>query len=216
MIQYEPFKTLPISDFYDELRFEYPDIPEQLFNYYLVQTAITMAKRGNLIRRRAVISTHHGVTRHAIPDTDELVLSDILSIRVAPGDCGPSRNIVRAFTPPEGATACCGKDVAWFDTQDNVLHVAPAYCHSNIYLTMAVSPQQGACTLPAVYKTEYLSTLLAGTRSAILRITGRPWTSLQLSQIYENDFFDRLKQDSIRVARNKMKGAIKMNFGRAL
>ena len=77
MVLYEAFRTRPLSDFHAELSFEFPTLPEALFDYYLIRTAIDMAKRGNLIRRRAVLTAQHGVTRYRLVSPDQLAAASI-------------------------------------------------------------------------------------------------------------------------------------------
>ena len=84
MVLYEAFRTRPLSDFHAELSFEFPTLPEALFDYYLIRTAIDMAKRGNLIRRRAVLMAQHGVTRYRLVSPDKFELLHIMNIRREP------------------------------------------------------------------------------------------------------------------------------------
>lgn len=214
-IIFEQYKQRPLTDFHAELRFEFPNIPTQLFDYYLVKAAIRMAKSGNIIRRRAVLDAQHGVTRYRLQAPDGLTVHSLLGVRSAP-DCGcGSRHVTRAFDPPEGACAC-GHDVAWLDYANKELHVLPPFCHGRYYLLMAVTPDRGACSLPEEYYNEYMDALLMGTKSGILLITGRPWTNLQLGNAYETEFLSMTSVAAIDTATQGQRGSVKMNFGRVM
>lgn len=215
MVIYEPFKTLPLSEFHEELRFELPNLPPQVFDYYLVKTAITMAKKGNLIRRHAIIDAEPCVTRYRLESPDGMAISGIMDIRsVASCNCG-SKVVTRSFAPPEGAFSCC-REHAWYDDVEGVLHIAPKYLCGRFYIALAVTPKMGACTLPEAFYAEHLDTLLLGTKGSIMLITGRPWTNLQIGQGYYNEFRQRLSEDSVAVATHKMRGAVRMQFGKVM
>lgn len=214
-VVYEPFRTIPLAELSDELRFEFPDLPTQLFDHYLLKCAIIMAKKGKLVRRRAIVNARHGVTRYALMSPDGMEICAILSIRNEP-ICGKyDYEVPRSFTPPVGVRDCA-REIAWYDDLEKVLHIEPRYCHGRYHVEMAVTPTMNDCELPEVYKTEFLDTLTVGARAHIMLISGRPWTNLQLGQAYYRDFMERIGMDSTDAATHKMRGAIHMNFGRAL
>lgn len=215
MVVFERFKSRPISDFHDELRFEFPNLPSQLFDYYLVKSAITMAKTGNLIRRRAIIHAESGVTRYRLESPDGMDICGIMGIHHMP-DCGCHRTeVTRTFAPPVGAMSC-KRDVAWYDDTEDVLYVEPSFCYGKLYVELSVSPSAGACELPEAYFTEHLDTLIMGTKGAIMLITGRPWTNLRVGQAYQNEFLQRITQENVRVMTHKQRGSVKMTFGRVM
>ena len=213
-VVYNPFKTVPLGDFLEELRFEFPDLPDELFRYYLVKAARIMARDGKLIRRRAIIRTQHCVTRYALGSPDGLEICGILSIKAAPcGGC--EHSVTRYFVPP--VTSCsCSPENASFDPQDNVLHLRSPFTEAAYHIELAVCPAKDACELPEIYMSEHLDTLVTGARAYILLIPNRPWTNLNLGQAYMNDFMERVSRSGIDTASHKMRGSLKMNFGRAL
>lgn len=221
MVIYEPFPMIPLTELHEELRFEYPDLPAQLFDYYLTRTAVDMAERGNLIRRRVAIELEPGVTRYALRSPDGLRLWAILGIWHS--NCGSldcdAREVRRSFSPPHDAIWCgCGdkRHLVWWDVQEQTLHVNMG-CHGGvIYVTIAVVPDRKTCELPKVYQEEYLEALLMGTRSAIMLITGRPWTNLRLGGQLRNEYLGMVQHLAGDALLKQQRGVIKMNFGRAL
>lgn len=215
MVTYEPFKTLPLVDFQEELRFEFPDLPRELFDYHMLKAARFMAKKGNLIRRTAIIEAQHCVTRYRLESPDGMEICSIMDIRAASHcHCG-NFAVTRSFAPPEGAYSC-RKEHAWFDPQDEVLHVSPHACHGFYFVHMAVAPTLKTCELPEPFYTDFLETLMLGTRANIMMVTGRAWSNLQLGQTYYNEFLDRINGNAIEVLTHKMRGAVKMEFGRVM
>lgn len=214
-VVFEAFRNRPVSDFYEELRFEFQNLPDQLFHYYLVKTARQMANDGGLIRRRAVIHTQHCVTRYRLESPDGMEIGGILSIHSLPCGACTGHQVIRSFTPPDHA-CCCGREIAWYDDLEKVLHIHDPYTFGKYFVSMYVLPQRDACELPTEFYDDYLETLLLGTKAHILLIQGRPWTNMQLGQGFYNEFLSRVKSDGLEVATHKMRGGVKMNFGRAL
>lgn len=214
MIIFEPYKSRPLSEFYDELRFEFPDLPSQLFDHYLIRTARTMAMQGNLIRRHAFIEARHGVNRYRLESPDGMEICGVLSIRHNPACSCLSTEIRRSFAEPEGFFSC-HREIAWND-DDGVIHLHPQYCHGIYHLTLSVTPSTGACELPERYFTHHLQTLNMGTKASLLLLSGRPWSNLSLGSNYYNEFLDRIKREAIDTATHKMRGSVKMQFGRVL
>lgn len=220
MVIYEPFPMIPLTELHEELRFEYPDLPAELFDYYLTRTAVDMAERGNLIKRRAAIELEPGVSRYALRSPDDLKLWAILGIwhsQCGNPECGISE-VRRSFLPPQNAVWCgCGENrkLVWWDVQEQVLHVNMCSC-GMLYISIAVVPDRKTCKLPRIFQEEYLETLLLGTRSAIMLITGRPWTNLRLGGQLRTEYLNMIKALSIDSLVKQQRGAIRMNFGRAL
>ena len=214
MIVYEQSRTLPITDFYEELQFEFPSLPPQLFEYYVRRAARMMVQKAHLVRRRLILIADPGVTRYAVDLPDGLELNSILGIRRVNG-CGDiGSEVPRSFDPPETSCACHG--VAWYDPQEKVLHLDDGYCNVRFYVTMSVMPSDKTCSLPAEFKEDLLPTLMMGTKGMILMITGRPWTNLRVGQACYNEFLQLTAAEGVRMATNKQAGAVRMQFGRAL
>lgn len=212
-IQYEPFKLRPLSDFRAELNFEFPELPDQLWDYYLVKTAITMAKRGNFVRRRIVLKAQSGVTRYSLRSPDGLDICGILSARIAQcGDCGPVI-MRRSFSPPDDAAPCC-RDTVWYDPYEDVLHIDGAHYPGLYFITVAVAPKMGACELPEVFYTELLTPLLYGTKGSVLMLSGKSWTNLPLGKSYMEEFMKQIGDAAQDFLTRKHRGIIRMNFGR--
>lgn len=213
---YEPYKTVPLAEFHSELLFEFRDIPSPLFDYYIIKAARKMAEDGHLIRRRAVLHTQPCVTRYRLNSPDGLDICGILSIHAHHcGDCAP-HSVKRSFDPPADSHRCCGRESAWYDDAERVLHIKHPFFPGQYFISMAVRPSRDACELPVEYLDNYLETLLMGTKAYILMLTGRPWTNLQLGNAYLKAFAEEIAANAIDTHTHKQRGSIRMNFGRAL
>lgn len=222
MVIYEPYPTIPLKDLHDELRFEYPDLPSQLFDYYILRTAVDMAERGNLLRRRIALELEPRVTRYALRSPDDLKIWAILGVWHSGSgslDCGVSY-LSRALQPPPDAcwwgNSQANRSKVWWDSLEQVLHVSMCGCSGILYITLAVVPDRKACELPQIYREEYLEALMLGTRSAIMLITGRPWTNLRLGGQLRTEYIEAVKALSVNNMTQQQRGAMRINFGRAL
>lgn len=205
MVQYERFQMLPLSEFHDELRFEYPNLPGQLFDYYLLKTAIKMARDGNILRRRARIDVQPNVPNYNIDLPDGLSLIGILDATHEHCERPAKRGLTHM---------CCGRENIWFDDIENEINFDNIA--GTMWLLISVAPKQTACELPIEYKEKYLDTLVTGTRAAIMMITGRPWSNLQLGAALEQRFKQMVSNDAVELLTHKQRGGIHMNFGRVL
>ena len=212
---FEPFKTVPLEKFLPELRFEFTDLPDALFKYALIRAARTMAQEGNLIRRRAVIYTKPGVTRYALRSPDGLEIHAILGAK-ASSCCTTDKRLKRHFEPPMGVHYICNKDSVWYDEHEEVLHIDLGCHYQEVYVTLSVVPPDDACELPAIYFDEYVDMLLEGAKARILRQNNKPWTNLQLANAYEKNFTESIAFAAMETHAHKMRGSVKMNFGRVM
>ena len=207
-------KTLPLISFTEELRFEFPDLPQPLFDYYCVEVARIMASEGHLFKTVIEFHTKQNVTRYLLDTKDE---SEIIGIyRITSRDVNTTDvyiEVDRTFTKPQRTVPT---NLAWFDTEQSVLHVKTVYEHGVMNVYTYTSPVLGACSLPEVIRTKYWQTFMLGVKGKLLLITGRQWTNLQLGQAYYTEFKKQLAIDSITKSTNGMVGVAKINFGRAL
>lgn len=214
-VVYEPFKTVPLARLRDELVFEFPELPTQLLDYQILKAAIIMARKAKIVRRHAIINARQCVTRYLLESPDGMRICGVMSIRNEP-ICGKfDYEVPTRFTPPAGLRDCA-REVAWYDDAESIIHINPKYICGRYHVLMAVEPTRDACELPEVYETEYLDTLMSGAKAFTMLISGRPWTNIQLGQAHLHDFEEKVALDCVDAATHKMRGAVKMNFGRAL
>ena len=214
MIVYEPFKRVPIRDFVDELRFEFPNVPDDLFIHLLRKTAITMARKGHLVRRFAYLDSQPGVTRYRLSSPDGEEICGVHGI-YAEACCG-SHAVTRTFVEPEDDALCCAKDVAWYDDAEGVLHIDACHCGQRYRVAVSTAPGREACDLPEVFMQSHFDLLLLGTKAAIMLMAGRPWSNMRLGTGYHDLFSKQLLEAAVGTATHKQRGAVKMNFGRAI
>lgn len=214
-IVYEPHKVIPLADFHAELRFEFPDLPGQLFDYYLVKAARKMAEDGNLIRRRTYIKVEPCVTRYRLPAPDDMEIVGILGI-TAEMPCAAHVAVSRQFDAPVDTRFERTLEAAWYDDIEQTLNMKSPRAPGRYRISLSVRPKRDACSLPSEYLDNYLETLLTGTRAYVLLITGRPWSNLQLGNAYLREFSQMIGKDSVEKHAHNQRGSIRMRFGRAL
>lgn len=213
---WEPFPTVAINKFFEELRFEFKDLPPQLFQYYVLQTAVDMAEKANLIRRWCKIELEPCVTRYQLRSPDGMRIWAIMGVfrSEGPDDCAV-RNARRSYGPAENAR-CLPENVAWYDPYDGVLRYTGACECGNLYVNVSVVPERAACELPQIYYERFYSALLTGVRARIMLITGRPWTNMRVGASLMQEYERMLSQDAVRVAERRQRGMIKIQFGKVM
>ena len=212
MVVFEPHKSKPISDFHAELMFEFPNLPTQLFDYYILRTARIMAKNGHLFRCRSRIMTQPNVTRYRLVAPACTEIEDIIS--AYRHDCCGDERVTRCFTPPVGS-CLCDRSKIWYDDEESTLHIE-GNREGIYYLDVSLMPATDACELPEILYEKYFDTLMLGTKAAILLIAGRPWSNIRNGTAFRVEFYNKLAEDTVDASRHKMLGSVKMNFGRVL
>lgn len=205
---------LPLSKFRPELRFEFIDLPDQLFDYALIRAARTIAKDGNVIRRRIVVHPVPEAETYKLRSPDGLEICSILGIWYE--SCCSEGSVPRTFVPSPSA-CLCPRDYAWYDDIEDELHLVQSCAMRCVYyVTVAVCPPDDTCELPAVLYDEYLDLLLLGAKSRILRLNNKPWSNLQLAALYEKGFTEGIAAASVDALTRKQRGVIRMRPGRIL
>lgn len=213
MVAYEQHHKIKLSEFYAELAFEFPNLPSQLFEYYLLRTAREMAREGNLIRRVVIIQPEPCVTTYKLTSPDGMEVCSVLGIRHH--HCCFDKEVQRSFVPPVDSV-CCSRSQAWYDDADGVIHIPEQGCHGVYFIMVAVCPGKDDCELPDEYMDKFFNTLMMGVKGNIMLITGRPWTNLRVGAACKQEYNNMLQINSIDTATHGMRGMVKIGFPRAL
>ena len=213
-ILYDPYRSRPISDFCEELRFEFPKLPEPMLHFYVAKAAREAAVRGNLVRRRAFVQSLPGEEEYLLESPDGLEVTGILRIAEFPR-CSCPRDVRRTFTFPEGCRFC-GRRTAWYEPHEKALHIDRTCCGSEFLVELAVAPARDACELPAVLYDDWLELVVLGARAGVLLVPGRDWTSMPVGRAYMQEFLNRIRDAAVDTAAHRMKGGARMDFGRVM
>lgn len=216
VVQFDRYKTVPLSKFREELAFEFPTLPDEMFEHYLLRVARDMAAQAQLIRRRLTIPFTPCVTRYFLDVPDGLELKSLMSVRHAPtGNLEQgSKELPRFTSAPEHITAFTR--AAWLDVYENVLTIIMPQAEGVCYAVVSALPSRDACELPAEYLDDFHDTLLIGTKAQLLMLTGRPWTNVRMGGELHNEYRRQVADLGVVELRNKEAGIIRMRHGRAL
>lgn len=210
---WEPYPTNRLEDFYPELKFEFQNLPPQLFAYYILQTAVDMAEKGNLLRRWVHVPLEQGVTRYALLSPDGLRIWSINGIFRA--SCCDYHRVPRFWGMPEGAVCCRPEEAWWEPIQETLVYTGNCGCGA-LMVNVAVVPERDACELPKIYLDRFYTTLVTGARARIMLITDRPWTNLRVGGELMTQYEHMLAQDAVRVAQRQQRGSVKMYAGKVM
>ena len=213
---FDPYKTVPLTKFHEELWFEFQNLPTELFDYYLLRTARDMAEKAPLVRRKVKIPLRDGVTRYHLSAPDGLDLKSILDIRHVPtGNIEQgSKKVPRFFNAPEHLN--CFVHGAWFDKAEETLTLHLPNCCGYCLVVVTTVPSRDACELPSEYYDNYLTTLIMGTKAQILMISGRPWTNLRVGSDLQDKYVASVSALGVGQLKNNQNGIVRMRAGKVL
>lgn len=201
---------IALEKFLPELRYEFQDLPDELFKFSLVRAARTMARSGDVDVRRAHIQAEPCVTRYAIHPPLDYELVKIISASTE----SKSLNLVRH--KPKSWNVYAHETVIWYDDLECILQIRNIHCPTTIHLNITVCPPDNTCELPFIYYDQYLELLTMGVKANLLRMLNKPWTNLQLAMVYDRAFQQGINELTVDAHMHKTKGIVKMDFGRVL
>lgn len=215
-VQFDRHRTVPLDKFREELAFEFPTLPDEMFQHYLVRVARDMAEQAQIVRRKLTIPIQPCVTRYYLAVPDGLELKSLMSLRHVPtgNEENGSKEIPRFTGAPERITAFTR--AAWLDVYEKVLTIIMPQAGGVCKAIVSAMPSRDACELPAEYYDSYFPTLIMGTRAQLLMLTGRPWTNVRMGGELHNEYRRQVADLGVVTLRNKEAGIIRMRHGRAL
>lgn len=213
-VVYEPFKLRPISDFFEELQFEFPKCPDQLFQYYLLKTARDMAVSYPILRRTVCIDLQPCVETYLLEAPDGMEIVSVLRCMFSTF-CDGRLLARKVMNEQRHCCFCHGDFTVSYDDADRTIRAIGVPCQPcKLEVGVSVAPEPDTCELPDIYFRRYFDVLLTGTRSSIMLILNRPWTNLKVGVALQAAYNDALKSLSVDQFTHQLRGGIKMNFGR--
>lgn len=183
-----------LKEFFPELRYEFQNLPPEVYSYYLIQTAIDMAEKGNLLRYWEEIPLKKDVVRYSLTPPTDTKIWNVMGIFHSPrpdipppSDC-PAPPVV--FDPPDDEISdmlpngafFCHKNIAWYDPYTASLHYNTAHYKSgdSLYVNASLTMPDTICSLPQLYKDRFHQILMIGTEARLKLILDRKWTNLEV------------------------------------
>ena len=150
---YDPHRTIPLEEFRSEILFEFPDIPEEALDAYLIKAARKLAQDGKVIRRESFVNTYPDVENYILRSPDGLEICGILGAKLEHCGCCTSLEVPRLFEEPD---LYCGRSMVWFDDHVKEVHIVHPVAPAQYRFSLAVCPSRTACALPAELYDDYL------------------------------------------------------------
>src|SRR5699024_6536885 len=148
----DTYTTVSVGEFLDDMRLNYPEIPDGWLSNAVVNAAIEFSKRTHVLQRTIKIITQECVRNYSLepPDCTEIVAMH--RVRTA---CG---KVIRLATP---ANKMCSTLAWWEKPNEFVLSSSP--CDgTEYYIDVSVRPGQDACELPSELYDEYKQAIIHG------------------------------------------------------
>lgn len=197
MVMISEWENLPrvkLNEFYPELRYEFRNLPPQVYSYYLVQTAIDMAEKGNLLRYWEEIPLKKDIVRYSLTPPVDTLIWNVMGIFhsprpdiLRPSDC-PAPPVEQAPFDDEisdllpNGTFFCHKNIAWYDPYTKALHynAAQHMPGDSLYVNASLTMPTDICALPQLYKDRFREMLMLGTKARLKLILDKEWTNLEV------------------------------------
>lgn len=174
------------------LLFEFPDIPEDMAEYYITDTAREIIKRTGGIIYEGEMPVYCGVNDYLVPVPECLRPLAVISV-TEKGGCLPLRFRV--------------------DTQAWQI-IFPSIARTRV-LDVKVKCQlkQDACEIPGYIYEHYRDVLLNGTKARLHRLSNMDFFNLDLAEYYENKFEDGVYDMAVDKVYNGRTEPLMANFG---
>lgn len=180
-VEYIHIEKVPLTDFVDDLLYDITDLPEDAALHFIKRAAIEMARKGNIVRREAIIHTQDFVENYVLEPPDCADIVAIMSV------CAIKHSLCSEVTRLTAAPCRlpCGT-YSWF-TEPNEIHFSPGKYGNAYRVNFSVAPQIADCELDSVYL-RHTETLLLGAKAYVYELNDKPWTNRGLAQKLKEQF----------------------------
>lgn len=212
-VVFDPFDTVPLTAFTTELQFEFPDLVSEAMPHYIMKTIRRFAKITNALRRRIRIQAIHCVDRYLLEPPDCV---DILAIMdmMTEADCSCNGRVrIHRFMQDPLNKNCCGM-TSWWD-QDGIIFLK-GVGNSRLTAIVSVAPRLDACEVDRIILDKYFDVIMAGVKSQIMGMPQKPWSSVERSRLYKQDFEAEMRAITVDTLMNGQRGVFKRTLPRIL
>jgi hypothetical protein len=210
VITFDPYAKVRLDELTDDLGFEFLDLPTQALTHYLLRSAVTMCREGDLVLQTAGVETTPGVPNYLLEPADDTELVALVQVRnITPGRRG---EILRSTGPP--GECLRSESASWFVPPDELFIVAP---YEGVYeATFSVSPARDACEIPAVLRDRWYEILLDGARHYLHVSSGKPWSDKKLAFELGTRFQQGIRRAKTETLTGFQRGVMRMGRPRVL
>lgn len=182
-IVFENTPKVPISEFLDELAYEFTDAPYGLLEHCLKRVVCRICEQTNILRRTVFLETQCNVHNYILEPPDCMEVIAIMSICYCKSKFlhGP---LYRLTSPV--CTCCCFGNTVHVD-RGEIVFSAPK-SGTTFRIELSVKPTHDACEIDSILLNDHADLVVQGVRAMMFSMVDKPWSSLQRSQIEEQAF----------------------------
>jgi hypothetical protein len=203
----ESHPSAPLEDLTADLRLEFPDIPERTLAHFLRRAAVRMCRDGDLDRRSLSVETFPGVEAYRLELPPDVEIQSVMSAR---DRLGPVDRLTRA---PEGPVH---GPCVWLTPPDELGYRSPSRRRGLVEVEVSVAPSRDADAIAAILGERHYETLLAGARSLIYAVGGKPWSSPDVAEVHRRAFVDGIAAAKVAELTGRQKGFWRVRNERVL
>jgi hypothetical protein len=188
MILQDDSEMVQWADFAPEVIVALKDVPQDMAENYIRQSAIDLAERSQVLIREVDILMQGCVTEYPIdlPTCERVVsIQQVCANQTNACACKPS---VRVSTSARCAVNTgIGMTTVWFSQAPDRMHVENAIDGTTIRLRVAVAPRRDSCEVAKLFYEVYHEAVVDGALARLLKIKSASWYDPQLSMSYKAD-----------------------------
>lgn len=205
-IVYDAYPKVPVQEFIPELAFEFTDMPENAFHHFVLKAINKLARKGNVLRRTALIHTYPCITNYLLEPQDCMDVVAVMGIRNMCHPCGVTgvTRLTHAHVP---CYMPCGT-YSWFE-HPNVIHITNTQREGQYQVEFSVAPTYDACEVDRILLDNYYEVVLDGARTDLYAMSNKPWSSLQRMEYYRQQFLGGISRAAVETLAGGQRGALR-------
>jgi len=213
MIVYDPFETVPLSNFTPEVIVATGDIPSDMAESYIRQAVIDFAHRSQVVRRKLWVDLQACVGDYLIepPKCEQIVSIQ----RICGGDGCLSFTPI-ADEPCCAYLPCCGGGVVWF-VPPYTINIDPTpvndVCRA-LFVDASVAPSRDACEVDRIYYDRFHEAIINGALYRLFLIKGTAWYDPNVALAYKGLYDTSVAAGGVERLMGFQRGRIKLHGAR--
>jgi len=210
-IVYEVAPKVSISEFLDDLSYEFTDAPYGLLENAVKRAIQRICERSNMLRRTVKIRTECNVHNYLLEPPDCVDVIAVMAIELC---CGShcQREVQRITTPT--CKVCCGGYEVFVN--GNELVFTNPKMDSLFHVELSVKPTRDSCDVDAILVNEHYELVLDGVRSNLCALPNKPWSSVQRAQLAEQSFLRGCAEAAVDTMMGSQRGAMRIKRSRII
>ena len=171
-VVFDKYEKVSIREFEAELLYDFTELPSDAVAHYVLRAINTIATKGNILRRTALIHTQDCVENYILEPPDCMDIVAVMSIcQICGSRCGQVQRLTS-----EPCRLSCGS-VTWFDPP-NIIYLNKPRDRNTYKVVMSVAPTYETCEVDRILLTRHYDLVMSGAKYYLYMMPDKPWSSM--------------------------------------